>query len=456
MMNVEKLRQIVGEDWVVTRREQIESYLVDETALAVRPKPADNIVVIKPANSREISEILKLANSEKTPCFIRGGGTGLCGGAIPTRDGIVVSMERLNKIEEVDKDNLMIVVEGGVTLESMLKAVEDAGLFFPPHPGDEGAQVGGLVACNAGGARAVKYGVIRNYVKGLEAVLPTGEIINVGGKLLKNNQGLDLLHLLIHSEGILGVITKVIIRLYPRFASSSTLIVSYDTRHDAMESVPKILRSGVIPLAIEYVDHDVIETSARYLGMQWPATKGHAYLIVTLTGANEDEVYLQAERVSDICGECNALNILIAERGDEQAQILKMRSEVYSSMKDKSADILDVTVPPASVGVIMDKVDEIAKRFNTTIPMYGHAGDGNFHPHLLNDLQDRGIVRQVKREIYLEAIKLGGVITGEHGVGQVRVPDLDLCPDGKIWELMRGIKSVFDPNNILNPGVGLL
>lgn len=455
MINVEKLRDIAGGDWVITKREQMESYLVDETALAVRPKPTDNVVVVKPANSEEISEILKLANTEKTPVFIRGGGTGLSGGAVPTVDGIVLSMERLDKIEEVDKDNLMIVVEAGVTLESMLKAVEDADLFFPPHPGDEGAQVGGLVACNAGGTRAVKYGVIRNYVKGLEVVLPTSEIINVGGKLLKNNQGLDLMHLMIGSEGTLGVITKVILRLYPRFASSCTLIISYDARKDAMDSVPKMLQSGVIPLAIEYMDRDVIETSAKYLAMKWPAAKGSAYLVLILTGANEDEVYLQAEQVSDICEKCNAVDILIAERREEQADILKMRSEIYSSMKDESADILDVTVPPATIAVIMDKIDEIAKRFNTTIPVYGHAGDGNLHPHPLNDLRDRGVLKQVKREIYQEAIRLGGVITGEHGVGVVRIPDLDLCPDGKVWELMRGIKNVFDPNNILNPGVGL-
>jgi len=223
-----------------------------------------------------------------------------------------------------------------------------------------------------------------------------------------------------------------------------------------MDSVPKILQSGVIPLAIEYMDRDVIETSAKYLGMKWPATKGSAYLIVILTGASNDEVYLQAEQVSDICEKFHPVDILIAERREEQADILKIRSEIYSAMKDKTADILDVTVPPASVGVIMDKVDEIAEQFNTTIPMYGHAGDGNFHPHILNDLRDRGIVRQVKRGIYQEAIKLGGVITGEHGVGVIRIPDLDLYPDGKTWELMRGIRSIFDPNNILNPGVGLL
>ena len=455
-MNVEKLREIVGEDWVITKRDQMESYLVDETALAVRPKPADNVVVVKPADSQAISQILKLANREKTPVFIRGGGTGLCGGAMPTVDGMVLSMERLDKVEEVDKNNLMIVIQAGVSLGDMLVAVEQAGLFFPPHPGDEGAQVGGLVACNAGGARAVKYGVIRNYVKGLEVVLPTGEILNLGGKLIKNNQGLDLLHLMIHSEGVLGVITKVIFRLYPKVASSGTMVVSYDKRHDAMDTVPKILRSGVIPLAAEYVDRPVIEASAEYLGLKWPASKGKGFLIVILTGANDDEVYSQAERVSAICEECGAVDTVIAERKEEQADILKMRSEIYSAIKDRSADILDVTVPPNSVGLIMDRCDEIAKRYNTTIPFYGHIGDGNFHPHLMNDLKPRGLVREVKREVYKEAIKLDGVITGEHGVGIVRVPELDLCPDGKQWELMRGIKSVFDPNNILNPGRAMM
>ena len=456
MVDSEKLRKIVGRDWVITKREQMENYLVDETALVVRPKPADNVIVVKPGSSQEISAIMKLANSEKTPVFIRGGGTGLCGGAIPTIDGIVISMERLDKIEELDEENLMIVAEAGVTLESMLKAVDGTHLFFPPHPGDEGAQLGGLVACNAGGARAIKYGVFRNYVRGLEVVLPTSDIITVGGKLLKNNQGLDLLHLLISSEGILGVITQVILRLYPRPVSSVTLLISYKTRCNAMDSVVKIMQSGVIPLAIEYVDRDLIETSTRYLNMKWPVTTGQAYLIVILTGANDDEVYLQGEQVSDICEKYNAVDILVAERKGEQADILKVRSEVYSAMKDRTADILDITVPPASVGIVMDKIDEIAKRFSTTIPVYGHAGDGNLHPHLLNDLQERGLVRRVKREIYHATITLGGVITGEHGVGVVRIPELDLCPDRKAWDLMKMIKHIFDPNNILNPGVGLL
>lgn len=455
MSTVDKLQEIVGQDWVITNREQMERYLADETADAVRPKPADNVILVKPKSAEEIAAILKMANREKIPVFVRGGGTGICGGAIPIADGILVSMERLDRIDEVDRDNLMVVAEAGVPFGNMLKAVEGAGLFFPPHPGDEGAHVGGLVACNAGGTRAVKYGVIRNFVRGLEVVLPTGEIITTGGKLLKNNQGFDLMHLFINSGGALGVITKVIFRLCPKLNSSGTLVVSYDSRHKAIGTVPQILQSGIIPMAIEYVERDVIELSARRLSMTWPATKGQAYLIVILTGDSEDELYSQGERVSDICERNSAVDILIAERREEQANILKIRSEIYGSLKPRVADVLDITVPPASIGAMMDRIDEIAKRYDVKIPTYGHAADGNLHPHLMVDLVEKGILREVKRAIYQEAVKLGGVITGEHGLGVIRLADLDLCPDGKTWELMRGIKRVFDPNNILSPGIGV-
>jgi len=455
MSIVEKLQKIVGQDWVVTNRKQMERYLADETSDAIRPKPANNVILVKPASAQEISALLKLANQEKTPVFVRGGGTGICGGAVPIADGILLSMERLDRVVEVDRENLMVVAEAGVPFGNMLKAVEETGLFFPPHPGDEGAHLGGLVACNAGGTRAVKYGVIRNFVRGLEVVLPTGEIVTMGGKLLKNNQGFDLMHLLIGSGGALGVITKVIFRLCPKFSNSGTLVISYDSRHKAIDTVPQILQSGIIPLAIEYVERDVIEISAKRLNLTWPATKGQAYLMVILTGDSEDEVYSQGERISDICERNGAVDILIAERREEQANILKIRSETYSSLKPRVADALDITVPPASIGVMMDRVDEIAQRYGVKIPTYGHAADGNLHPHLMMELVEKGILREVKRAIYQEAIKLGGVITGEHGLGVIRLVDLDLCPDGKTWELMRGIKRVFDPNNILSPGVGV-
>jgi len=452
MINVEELQRIVGEDWVITKREQMESYLVDETYLGVKPEPADNVVVVKPANSEEISKILKLADREKTPVFPRGGGTGQTGGAIPTEDGIVLSLERLDKIEEVDRENLMVVVQAGVTLGDLIKVVEDAGFSFPLHPGDEGAQVGGLIACNAAGERAIKHGVTRNYVKGLEVVFPTGEIVSMGGKLLKNNTGLDLMHLLIGSQGILGVVTRAILRLYPRAAGSATLVVSYDDRHEAISTVPKILQSGIIPLAIEYMEHAEAELSAEHLGLKWPAAKGKAHLIIIVAGVSEDELYSQCEQISNVCQEYNAVDTLIAERREEQADILKIRGEVYASMKARVADGLDVAVPPANIGRLMDEVDKIAQRYHTTIPVFGHAGDGNLHPILTTDLQERGIFKEVRGEIYEAGFNLGGVITGEHGIGKTKLDEFDLYGDEKSRGLMKGIKKLFDPNNILNPG----
>ena len=455
MIDVEGLKKIVGEDWVVTERDQMQTYLYDETTPYQRLEPAEHVVVVKPATAEEISEIMKLANRDLTPVYPRGAGTGLVCGAMPTQDGIVISMERFDKVEEIDKDNLMVVAEAGVTLAQLLEAVEDANLLFPPHPGDEGAQVGGMIAANAGGSRAVKYGVVRQYVKGLEVVLPTGEIATMGGKLLKNNTGLDLMQLMIDSEGILGIITKATMRLYPKFAGTATLVVSFEDRHKAIDTVPKILQSGVIPMAIEYVDHNVIELSAENLGMKWPAQTGTAHLILILAGANEDDVYFQAETMSEVCQANDAVDVLIAERREEQAEILKIRSEVYSAMKPLIAGDSDITVPPASLGKMLDALDALAKKYDTTVYTIAHAGDGNFHPYMLKELVERGTAEDMKQEIYKAAVKLGGVITGEHGVGKIRLKYLEYLMEPKQEELMRGIKKLFDPNNILNPGTAI-
>ena len=455
MTNLTRLRQIVGDDWVVTKREQMESYLLDESVPAVRPKPADNVVLVKPRTAKEISDIIKLANEEKTPIFVRGGGTGLCGASIPTKDGILMSMERFNKVLEMDSDNLMLVVEAGVTLEQILKAANDAGFIFPPHPGDEGAQAGGMVVLNAGGTRAVKYGVMRTYVKGLEVVLPTGEIMELGGKLLKNNQGFDLMQLMINSAGLLGIVTKVIFRLYPKPGATATMVIAYDKRYDAINTVPKILQSGVIPLSIEYFERNVIEKAATKLNVGWPVSKGIAYLMVILTASSQDDLYAQAEQVEAVCQKMGAVETTMAERQEEQNKILKLRSELFPTFKDMMADTLDITVPPSRVGELLVKIDEVAAKYDTTIPTYGHAADGNLHAHLMRDLVPRGLVREAKRDVYRAALSLDGVITGEHGLGQIRTHDLDLIADKKQWEIMWGIKKLFDPNNILNPGVAL-
>jgi len=455
MVTAEALEAIVGKDYVITDRRQIEPYTIDATPVAVMPKAADNLIVVKPANPQEISEILKLANRELTPVWVRGGGTGLAAGAIPTKDGIVLSVERLDRIIEIDRRNMMAVVEAGVTLGELLQAAEAENMSFPPHPGDEGAQVGGLAVCNAGGARAVKFGVMRNYVKGLEVVLPTGEIVKLGGKLLKNNTGLPLLHLMVDSEGILGVVRLFCDSTRASQVRRLLLVISYDDRDDAINTVPAILQSGVIPLAIEYMDKEIVDLTAKYLNMTWPASKGTAYLIIILTGANEEEVFTQAEQVVEICQNCNAVDTLMAERRDEQADILKIRSEVQSAVSP-NADSLDTAVPPGEIGTFMDEVDKIGQKYNTKIYVVGHAGDGNLHHVLMKDVADRGLLKDIKDEVYEVAMRLGGTITAEHGIGKKGIYLLDRYTDNRLKQIMRDIKKSFDPNNILNPDTAIV
>jgi glycolate oxidase len=449
----EKLRAIIGSEAIITDRERMIDYLIDETGPEISPAPAKEVILVKPKKTAEISDILKLANSEKVYVFPRGGGTGLCGGAVPTKKGIIISLERMNKIE-VDKDNLMAVADAGATLGNLTETVEAAGLFFPPHPGDANAHIGGLVACNAGGSRAVKYGVMRNYIKGIEAVLPTGEIMSLGGKLLKDNTGYDLMHLLIGSEGTLAVITKAVLRLFPPVFSSATMIVPYDNRHDAVNSVPKILQSGITPLAIEFMDRSTVELSAERLGMEWPCKAGNAHLMIIVEGSSEEDVHAQCGRISQICEMYNGLEPVIGQTKKEQETILRIRSNTYLSLKRELADALDIAVPPASMGKLMDTIDRVAERYDTTIPTVGHAGDGNLHPTMMKDLLEKGQsnLKEAKREIYREARALGGIMTGEHGLGKIRLTDIDIFLDSKQIELMRGIKRVFDPNGILNPG----
>ena len=451
----DELRTIVGDDYVVTHREQMSQYLLDETPQGVKPVAAANVIVVKPDSPAQISEILKLANRTRTPVYPRGGGTSTVGGPIPTDDGIVLSLERLDRLIEIDMENLMVVAEAGVTMETMLRSVEAAGLLFPPHPGDEGAQVGGVIACNAGGSRAVKYGIVRNYVKGLEVVLPTGEIVTMGGKLLKNNTGLDLMHLMIGSEGILGVITKAVFRLYPKPAVTAVLLVSFAERHTAVAAVPKVLQAGIIPLAIEYVERDIIDISARHLGLTWPAKSGDAHLIFTVDGGTEDEVFGLCERIAEVCDANGAVDTLFAETKQEQDNILKMRNELYGALMPDLAESLDLAVPPARVADFLDAVERIAQQHGSRIPNYGHAADGNLHPHLMMDLQQRGLLWEVKDAIYEEGAKLGGTVTAEHGVGRSRRVYFDRYTDETSKRLMRGIKQLFDPNNILNPGAAI-
>jgi glycolate oxidase len=451
---IDKMREIVGADWVVSELSQMQSYLYDETEILLRPQPCEDCIVVKPGSAKEISEILKYANEEIISVIPRGGGTGICGAAVPTQSSIILSLERLNKSIEIDEKNLMVTADSGVTLAQLNEELKkQQKLFFPIHPGDEGAQIGGMVAENAGGVSAVKHGIMRNHVKGLEVVLPTGEIVNLGGKLIKNNMGYDLLHMMVGSEGTLGIITKVTLKLYAKQNYTGTLVISFDTREEAAAVVPKILQEGITPLAIEYMERSVAEKSAVHVGLTWPAQDGNVDLMIILEEATEDDLYNKSEIIVGICEEYNAVDSIIAETAKDQRTILEIRSNVYTAFKEDMVDGMDIAVPPASIPDMVRDLNSIAEKYNTILPAVGHIGDGNIHNFVLRENGEKpSYFEEIRQEIYEAAIKYGGTVTAEHGTGKTRKKYMSLQYSDVEIEIMKGIKKAFDPKGILNPG----
>lgn len=448
------LKQISGDDWVTNDLSQIQGYLYDETEPLLRPEASKDCIVVKPGSTEEVSEILKYANKEGIAVITRGGGTGVVGGAIPTISSIILSLERLKKVVDLDEKNLMITIEAGATLADLLEVLNNQSkLFFPVHPGDEGAQIGGMVATNAGGTKAVKHGIMRNHVKALEVVLPTGKIVNLGGKLLKNNMGYDLMQLMIGSEGTLGIITKVTLRLYAKSKYSGTLIVSFNSQQDACNAVPAILQDGITPLAVEYMDRDISNAAAKDLGTTWPATKGSVDLLFILDEVSEDDLYGNSEKIVEICEKYNAVDSIIAETPKEQRHILEIRSNGYTPFKDNIADALDAAVPPASVPKFLDDIKALSKKYGNNILSLGHIADGNIHNFIMGDNGNLpSYYEGLKEEIYKAAIKYGGTVTAEHGTGKTRKKHMNLQFTEDEINIMRGIRKVFDPNGILNKG----
>ena len=447
-----ELESIVGGDQIVTKRESMLSYLSDESPAVMEPKPAGDVVVVKPKNANEVAAIVRLANEHRVPIFPRGGGTGLVGGTVPTRNGIVLSLERLNQIQ-IDKENLMAEVGAGVTLGKLLEMSGREGLSFPPHPGDENAQVGGLVATNAGGSRAVRHGVMRNHVRALEFVLPSGELLHLGAKVHKDNVGYDLMQLVIGSEGTLGIVTNATIQLYGKEGASMTLVVPFADRHAAIATVPTILKQGVVPLAIEYVERDLMERTAKHIGKIWPVTTGKYYLLIIVGEDTRDELLAKSLRISEICKVNTNFEIFAAESATDQENILSIRSNLYTVLKPDVLDILDIVVPISKIEQIVKIVEDISTETGVPLPVYGHAGDGNLHVHIMRkpgeQFQDVG---DLTDKIYKATAALGGVITGEHGIGKTRTEKIEHYLDRGEFELMKSLKRLFDPNNIMNPG----
>ncbi|MEM2726976.1 MAG: FAD-binding oxidoreductase [Archaeoglobaceae archaeon] len=417
-----------------------ESYAYDETPKPIAPKPAE-FVVVKPRNSTEVSKILKFANDRKIPVFIRGGGTGLSGGAVPTRNGILISTERMREIE-IDKGNRVAICQAGVTLEELARTAERNGLSFPPRPGAENATVGGMIATNAGGVRALKFGVMRNYVLGIEAVLPDGRVINVGGKTLKNSSGYSLLHLIIGSEGTLAVITKAIIRLLPPLKDVSMIAIPFHSTEDALNfAIESSLHST--PMAMEFMEKRAVEIGEKISGKRWVSKEGEAHILAVFEHKEE------AEEASEIALTHNAIDVFFASP-KEQRDLLELRGKIYLGLKDSIIEILDVCIPPAEIAEYLRRCNDLAKTYGIEMITYGHLGDGNLHQHPFLFNNWREIYPKFRKELLKLAIEFGGVISGEHGVGVLKKEELrEFYPEQ--FRLMLEIKRVFDPNNILNP-----
>ncbi|MCX6566008.1 MAG: FAD-binding oxidoreductase [Candidatus Aminicenantes bacterium] len=456
------LEGIVGAGNVLADPDTLAAYGHDEFFLNDIRRSAD--IVVRPKTAADVAAVIKLADAARIPVTARGGATGLCGGCVPSLGGIVLSLERMNRVLEIDPVNQMAVVEAGVTLNEFEKAVAEAGFDFPPHPGEESAAIGGMIATNAGGSRAVKYGVIRNYVRGLEVVTAAGVILNLGGKLIKSSSGYNLMHLFIGSEGTLGVITKAVLQFRTKPAMTRSLVIPFDSLEAAIETVPVLLGRDTVPLALEFVPLDVIKITEEHLHRTWPCHAGSVHLFIILDAASEADMDRQSEAVAETALERGALDVFVADTAAKQENILTIRSKIYEAIKAHTVEILDIAVPRGEIAAHVERVREIGEKYNAWLPTFGHAGDGNVHTHLMKaryvdgrivplaEDEWRASFEAVRAEIYADGLARGGVVSGEHGIGIVKKKYLAASlPSGQI-ELMRGIKRAFDPNGILNPG----
>jgi len=449
---IQELGKIVGGENVLS--EDIEDYGHDETFLL---KPVLPEVVVKPKEREEVSEILKLANREIIPVTPRGGGTGLSGGAVPIYGGILLSLERMNRILEIDEDNFVAVLEPGVILADLYKAVEDRGLYYPVYPEEESGFIGGNVATNAGGMKAVKYGITRNYILGLDAVLPNGTVIETGGKYVKNSTGYDLRHLLIGSEGTLAVVTKIILRLIKKPEKRCFLIPAFDDLEDAIGTVPKILKEGMLPTAIEFMLGAAMRLCQDYTGISLPIPDVANYLIIFVEGRTEAEVSDLAERISTICMGNGASDVFVVDTERDMRNVSEVRSKLGFAIKELgSIDIGDAVVPRSKIPEFMRMLGELSEKYGLLVSGSGHAGDGNVHFAVIGVGMEEEEFMKISpdafRDVFKSSVSLGGTISGEHGIGFIKKKYVPIAINEAQIDLMRRIKRVFDPNCILNPG----
>jgi glycolate oxidase len=429
-----------------------EDYSHDE---ALGLEAVTPLAVTFPADAEQVRRIVEWANSTETPLTARGSGTGLAGACIPRADGVVVSFERMNSIVEIDTDNQVAVVQPGVTLQQLDVATAAHGLVYPVFPGESSASLGGNVATNAGGMRAVKYGVTRHQVLGLNAVLGTGESIRTGGKFVKATAGYDLTQLIIGSEGTLAFVTEAILRLYPRPAHSATVLAPFDSLPQCTQTVPKLIHTGVGPLMVEYIDLVTMAALAGSGDLELGVPpeiqqRAVAYLVVVLENAHADRLDEDTEQVANLLASEGALDVYVLP-SHAGSQLIAARERAFWVAKAAGADdILDVVVPRADMAAYMDEVAAIASSSGSWVSGCGHAGDGNVHLSVFQS--DPGKRSEVIESILRAGVDRGGAISGEHGIGLGKRKYLSAIEDPAKLALWRRIKVAFDPNNVLNPG----
>ncbi len=453
---IQQLIKILGEEFVHEDDERKARYGRDETEDLIY-KPA---LIVRPRTAEEISGILKLANEGNIPVTPRGAGTGLSGGALAIYGGICLSMERFNSIIEIDERNLQATVEPGVINEEFQNAVKEKGLFYPPDPASKGSCfLGGNLAHSSGGPKAVKYGTTRDYVLNMQIVLPTGEITWTGANVLKYSTGYNLTHLMIGSEGTLGVITKIVFRLIPFPQNNIVMLVPFNSAEKACEAVSAVFRQGITPSGMEFMERDAIDWVRNYnpdISIAVP-DEVQAHLLIEVDGNDMDVLYKDAERISEVMSRYEAGEILFADTAAQKEMLWKMRRKVAEAVKSNSVyKEEDTVVPRAELPRLLKGVKDIGKKYGFKSVCYGHAGDGNLHVNIIKgDLPDDVWENELPKgitEIFQLCVMLGGTISGEHGIGLVQQAYMPIAIDEKRLELMRGIKKLFDPNLILNPG----
>ena len=450
---LQQLASIVGEDHVRNDEASLISYGTDALK---RGHPADAVVL--PADTSSVAQVVRACAAAGVPFVPRGAGTGYTGGAVPVQGGVVISLERMNRIIEIDEDNLVAVVEPNVITGELQDEVEKVGLFYPPDPASlRTSVIGGNVAECAGGPRAFKYGTTKQYVLGLEAVLPTGEVIETGGKVVKNVVGYDLTHLLVGSEGTLAIITKIILRLVPKPPMHATLRASFQSVEAAASAVSEIIRRRVVPAALELIDGESLEAVAQNLGVRSLAPEGTAAILLIDVDGTPAAVKEEADRVAEACEAAAATEVLRARDDAERVELWRVRRELSLSLKKVAPLKLnhDVVVPKGRIPDLFALVSRIRETYRLRIPLFGHAGDGNIHVNIMvspDDADEIERAHDAEKVLFDGVVALEGSISGEHGIGFSKAPfiSIELSPDE--IALMRRVKQAFDPHNLLNPG----